>query len=305
VRDLQQSLDNLQAASSEERYVSSELARYAALLRIDADVPSDSFDTALARLLEQAGAAVVHLTDNANQYGKADSAAARLAAALDRDSAVVERLADIAEHKKQWDDRFAESKRRQGVAKEVHEAATQARTTIVHRVFTQSLNEVWRAVFTRLAPDEGFIPRFGIPSATKKTFDIKLETTHRDGEASGPPQMMLSAGNLNTAALSLFLALHLAVEPIVPCLVFDDPVQAMDEVHVAQFAALIRLLSKQNDRQVIIAVHERELFEYLALELSPAYEGDELITIELGERATEADQGITRHSWTPDSAIAN
>ena len=117
--------------------------------------------------------------------------------------------------------------------------------------------------------------------------------------------MMLSAGNLNTAALSLFLALHLAVEPIVPCLVFDDPVQAMDEVHVAQFAALIRLLAKQNGRQVIIAVHERELFDYLSLELSPAHEGDELITIELGERATEEDQGIIRHGWAPDSALAN
>jgi exonuclease SbcC len=64
-------------------------------------------------------------------------------------------------------------------------------------------------------------------------------------------------------------------------------------------------LSKQNDRQVIIAVHERELFDYLALELSPAYEGDELITIELGERATDEDQGITRHVWAPDIAIVN
>jgi exonuclease SbcC len=156
---------------------------------------------------------------------------------------------------------------------------------------------VWKTVFTRLAPNEGFIPSFGIPSATKKTFDINLETTHRSGKVSGPPQMMLSAGNLNTAALSLFLALHLAVQPVVPCLVFDDPVQAMDEVHVAQFAGLIRLLSKQNGRQVIIAVHERELFDYLALELSPAYAGDELITIELGEREDDEDQGINRHTW--------
>lgn len=100
-------------------------------------------------------------------------------------------------------------------------------------------------------------------------------------------------------------ALHLAVEPLVPCLVFDDPVQAMDEVHVAQFAALVRLLSKQNERQVIIAVHERELFDYLALELRPAYKGDELITIELGERAADEDQGITRHFWEPDVAIIN
>ena len=48
---------------------------------------------------------------------------------------------------------------------------------------------------------------------------------------------MLSAGNLNTAALTLFLALHLSVEPRFPWLVLDDPVQTMDEVHIAQFAA--------------------------------------------------------------------
>jgi exonuclease SbcC len=305
VRDLQQALDNLEAASSEERHISSELAKYAALLQVNILPAFDSFQTTWTELLERAEAQVARLTDIANRYRSAANEAPRLTAALERESVVVQRLADLAEHKKQWDDRVAEAKRRQGVAKEIHEAATRARTTIVHRVFTESLNDVWKTVFTRLAPNEGFIPRFGIPSATKKTFDIELETTHRNGETSGPPQMMLSAGNLNTAALSLFLALHLAVEPIVPCLVFDDPVQAMDEVHVAQFAGLIRLLAKQNGRQVIIAVHERELFDYLALELSPAYEGDELITIELGERATEEDQGITRHRWTPDPAIAN
>lgn len=305
VRDLQQSLDNLEMASSEERHISSELARYAALLRVNVPLTFDSFQAASTELLDQAEAEVTRLSNAANQHREAANEAARLAAALERESVVVQRLADLAEHKKQWDDRVAEVKRRQGVAKEVHEAATQARTTIVHRVFTESLNEVWKAVFTRLAPNEGFIPSFGIPSATKTTFDINLETIHRSGEASGPPQMMLSAGNLNTAALSLFIALHLAVEPMVPCLVFDDPVQAMDEVHVAQFAGLIRVLAKQNGRQVIIAVHERELFDYLTLELSPAYEGDELITIELGDRETEEDQGITRHTWTPDLAIAN
>lgn len=304
-RDLQQSLDNLEAASSEEQYISSELSRYAARLQIDVSPALDSFQDALTELLERAETEVARLSKAANQYRNAINGADRLAAALESESSIVQRVADIVEQKRQWDDRVSEAKRRQGVAKEVHEAATQARTKIVHRVFTESLNDVWKSVFTRLAPNEGFIPSFGIPSATKKTFDIKLETTHRNGEASGPPQMMLSAGNLNTAALSLFLALHLAVEPVVPCLVFDDPVQAMDEVHVAQFAGLIRLLAKQNDRQVVIAVHERELFDYLALELSPAYEGDELITVELGERATEEDQGITRHIWTPDPAIAS
>jgi exonuclease SbcC len=53
----------------------------------------------------------------------------------------------------------------------------------------------------------------------------------------------------------------------------------MDEVHIAQFAALLRTLSKEHHRQLVIAVHERPLFDYLALELSPAFAGDQLITV--------------------------
>ena len=92
---------------------------------------------------------------------------------------------------------------------------------------------------------------------------------------------MLSQGNLNTAALTLFLALHLSVPMRMPWLVLDDPVQSMDDVHIAHIAALLRTLSKGMDRQVIIAVHERALFDYLTLELSPAFPGDSLITVEI------------------------
>jgi hypothetical protein len=38
-------------------------------------------------------------------------------------------------------------------------------------------------------------------------------------------------------------------------------------VHIAQFAALL------GDRQVVTAVHERALFDYLTLELSPSFLG--------------------------------
>jgi exonuclease SbcC len=116
---------------------------------------------------------------------------------------------------------------------------------------------------------------------------------------------MLSAGNLNTAALTLFLALHLCVKQKLPWLVIDDPVQSMDEVHVAQFAALLRTLAKRKKRQIIIATHDRSLFDYLALELSPAYLDDRLITVELGR----APNGQTTAPWErriyePDRAIA-
>jgi exonuclease SbcC len=131
----------------------------------------------------------------------------------------------------------AEAASSEAVARTVLYASTEVRTQVVQRAFTQSLNRVWMELFSRLAPNEGFIPSFGIPKSSKTGLDLTLRTVHREGWEGGSPQMMLSAGNLNTAALSLFLALHLAVDPVISCLVFDDPVQAMDEVHVAQFAA--------------------------------------------------------------------
>ncbi len=166
-------------------------------------------------------------------------------------------------------------------AKTIANVATHVRSGIVRDVFSGSLNKVWRDLFVRLAPNEHFVPQFRLPDQGDGKVEAVLETFHRSGQASGPPGAMLSQGNLNTAALTLFLALNLSVPPQLPWLVLDDPVQSMDDVHIAQFAALLRTFAKGLCKQVVIAVHERALFEYLTLELSPAFAGDSLITVEI------------------------
>lgn len=191
------------------------------------------------------------------------------------------------------------------IGKDLVRQTREARGRVVRRVFNDELNALWRDLFVRLAPEEPFIPAFAIPNIRAVDIEAVLETHHRRGGKGGNPRAMLSAGNLNTAALTLFLALHLSMQAKLPMLVIDDPVQSMDEVHIAQFAALLRTLSKQMQRQVIIAVHERSLFDYLALELSPAFEGDRLNIIELGRNAI----GQTISRWDPklfvvDRAIA-
>jgi exonuclease SbcC len=174
----------------------------------------------------------------------------------------------------------AHALRNQGQA--VRDTVDGVRSAIIRRVFNDQLNRVWRDLFVRLAPSEPFVPAFRIPEAETRQLQPKLITLHRDtGEQGGTPGAMLSAGNLNTAALTLFIALHLSVSKVLPWLILDDPVQSMDDVHIAHFAALLRTLSKEHGRQVIIAVHDRQLFEYLRLELSPAFPGDSLITLEL------------------------
>lgn len=113
---------------------------------------------------------------------------------------------------------------------------------------------------------------------------------------------VLSAGTLNTAALSLFLALHLIEVPRHRLLILDDPVQNMDDIHVVQMASLFRSLARQSHRQLIIAVHERALFEYLSLELGPAKEGDSLITIELAYDSMNESTQVShaKRIWKPD-----
>lgn len=197
----------------------------------------------------------------------------------------------------------AQSVRDQGI--KVRNAVDAVRSSIIRREFNDRLNRLWRDLFVRLAPGEPFIPAFRIPDAGTQRIQPRLVTEHRDGGAAGgTPGAMLSAGNLNTAALTLFLALHLSVPETLPWLILDDPVQSMDDVHIAHLAALLRTLSKEHGRQIIIAVHDRQLFDYLKLELSPAYSGDSLLTLELARGSGQDTRCLARrYGYQEETAL--
>ena len=55
----------------------------------------------------------------------------------------------------------------------------------------------------------------------------------------------------------------------------------MDDVRTVQLANVLRSISCQAHRQLVVAVHERSLFEYLCLELGPTRSGDSLLAVEL------------------------
>lgn len=218
--------------------------------------------------------------------------------------------AEIAEYQEQWNRndkalQRAQSLRNDGI--QLRNAVDAVRSDIIRREFNERLNRLWRDLFVRLAPSEEFVPAFKIPDSETHRLQPKLYTPHRDlGDeiAGGTPGAMLSAGNLNTAALTLFIALHLSVPVQLPWLILDDPVQSMDDIHIAHFAALLRTLSKEHGRQIMIAVHDRQLFEYLRLELSPAFPDDSLITLEV-TRSVDRDSHCfsTRHSFHEETAL--
>lgn len=296
---------SIEAEDREQQAVAGELSRLAAELGTTEPGPREPSEEAWRRLHELASSRSQELGRHNRSLADAGELLRRLRDSAVRSAELTGTVAAAAQSKRLWEQKIGEANRRRAVARSVHTAASNTRTAIVQRVFTQSLNDVWRDVFSRLAPAEPFMPAFGNPTATRTALELRLETVHRAGGTAGTPSMMLSTGNLNTAALSLFIALHLAVEPRFPCLVLDDPVQSMDEVHIAQFAGLLRVLSKHHERQIVLAVHERELFDYLTLELSPAFEDDELITVELGlDPDGEPVHRATRLTWTEDQAFA-
>jgi len=300
-----QALASARAVDQHSAAIREAAGRYATVLSVDPIGASESLQAALQRFLAEVTARLERLSAKESARRDGEAALRELLLKQQNIEAIKVRQLERRTARRRLHAAKEAGERMMEQARELLKLAQIERSRVVGQVFNDSLNAAWRDLFIRLAPDEPFIPAFALPQATKGGVEARLETHYRDGSKGGNPRAMLSAGNLNTAALTLFLALHLSVKPQLPWLIIDDPVQSMDEVHISQFAALLRTLSKQHSRQVIIAVHEKPLFDYLCLELSPAFEGDRLITVELGRAANgESVANTVVRDWKQDLAIA-
>lgn len=303
--DASSNLNQLRLRDQKATTIRAAAQKFAADLNLASIGESEPLIEALGRFQSYVSKTEEALTAKEAARKEAQTSLRQLMAFEDRKLSIAKMIEDNSQRLMRLKQLRAVADRRISQAKELSLRARAQRTSIVRRVFNESLNAIWRDLFVRLAPDEPFVPAFALPESEGGAVEAVLETLYRGGGKGGNPRTMLSAGNLNTAALTLFLALHLSVKPELPWLLIDDPVQSMDEVHIAQFAALLRTLSKQHGRQIIVAVHEKPLFDYLALELSPAFQNDRLITIEIG-RAADSKTLIEYgpHVWRPDAAIA-
>lgn len=186
--------------------------------------------------------------------------------------------------------------------KDLAKAATSAKKKLLDQVFNDTLNRLWQDFFRRLAKHERFQPWLGEPKTERGQIRTTIEGRAESGEPFSQFAAVASSGNVSTAALSLFLALHLIEQPRHRVLVLDDPVQNMDDVHVVQLAGLLREIGRSAQRQIVIAVHERALFDYLCLELSPTQPDGKLLAIELRRSSPDEAPTLisTEHIWKGD-----
>ena len=107
------------------------------------------------------------------------------------------------------------------VAKELAKQTNQVKSEVLKEVFNDSLNGLWGDLFQRLVKGEPFQLRLGDLKPVRGKLKVEFQASFKT-DTFGQPGAVLSSGNLNTAALSLFLALHLIESPVHKLIVLDD-----------------------------------------------------------------------------------
>ena len=202
----------------------------------------------------------------------------------------------------QADEVLKESNRLIKHARDLRKNAQAKTGEYLEGVFSKSLNKLWADLFRRLVPEEKFSPRLGAPTLHYRKLLTATSATAEGVEEFKQLALVFSSGNVNTAALTLFLALNLIEEQKMRLLILDDPIQNMDDLHVVQLASLLRSFVRDAGRQLLVAVHEKALFDYLCLELGPTSEANSLLAIQISRKPGSWGSRIDyeRHKWSGD-----
>lgn len=98
------------------------------------------------------------------------------------------------------------------------------------------------------------------------------------------PMLYFSAAQLNILSLSVFLAsaLHARDAKGAPLdvILIDDPIQSMDSINVLATIDLLRNVSLQFDKQIIISTHDENFFDLLKLKIPTEVFGSKFLQLE-------------------------
>lgn len=124
-----------------------------------------------------------------------------------------------------------------------------------------------------------FIPNF--EESERPKLDIVSEDDSGDVIS---PSLYFSAAQLNILSLSVFLAkaLHVKDDKGVPLdvILIDDPVQSMDSINVLAMIDLLRNISVNFDKQIIISTHDENFFNLLKRKIPSEFLGSKFLTLE-------------------------
>ena len=86
------------------------------------------------------------------------------------------------------------------------------------------------------------------------------------------PNLFLSAGQVNILSLSIFLAKAFEYgSDTISTIFMDDPVQNLSDINILSFIDLLRTLTTDHNKQIVLSTHEEKFFRLLQNKLPPEY----------------------------------
>jgi DNA repair exonuclease SbcCD ATPase subunit len=150
---------------------------------------------------------------------------------------------------------------------------------MVTRKQVENVAPLFQRIYSRIDPH----PTFRVTQILaemergKGLLRVGVADPDQEGDAHEPVPI-LSSSQLNSLAVSLFLALNLAVPSLrLGLTMLDDPLQSLDSINLLGLVDVLRRFRAH--RQIVVSTHETRLLGLLQRKLRPVRQGERLITL--------------------------
>ena len=100
----------------------------------------------------------------------------------------------------------------------------------------------------------------------------RLVITTKGNEDEVNPNLYLSAGQVNVLSLSIFLAKAFEYgKDTISTIFMDDPIQNLSDINTLFFIDILRTLTNEHDKQIVISTHDEKFFRLLQNKLPEEY----------------------------------
>lgn len=145
--------------------------------------------------------------------------------------------------------------------------------------YTDLINGIYRKIDPHPAFKKvEFSPKFVIGERPQLNIVISDDSGNRVS-----PNLYFSSAQLNILSLSVFLARAIHAKhdgkPLGVILI-DDPIHSMDSINILSMIDMLRNISVQFDKQIIISTHDENFFELLQKKIPPEIFDSKFITLE-------------------------
>lgn len=143
----------------------------------------------------------------------------------------------------------------------------------------EAISPIFQSIYSRIEPHPTFKVTKMLAKMRNGKGRLQVGVSDPDlGENAQDALSLLSSSQLNSFAVSLFLALNLSLPSFkLQATMLDDPLQNLDSINLLGLVDVLRRFREH--RQIIVSTHEPRLLGLLQRKLRPVDETETLSTI--------------------------